>query len=281
MYDPDSSAVVALSELQQLEAERVARLEAEHAAEHEAQRQVQLAAERQAAEQARLAAEQEATRLATERAALEHAAREEQIRVQMADAHARAEHAARLQAEQMRIDAQIKLAERRSRPKWPFVVVPALVLGLGALGLFAADSQRQAERASDEAEAQRVAQQQASAEQADAMAAIAAKLDSLEAERSGLVGELAKLDSRHRDAQSDAEKAQLQLEKLALQEKLDANEAATKSTKPKSDRTRRTRRGKRPSAPRDRGTADKPTEAAPSGRAPIELGSGKGPLDGI
>ena len=91
---------------------------------------------RQTSKKTERRAAEEAARFEAERQAREALEREERLRVQEAEARARAEQEARLKEEPMRLDAQVKLSEEKAKPKWPLVVVPVLVLGLGLGALF-------------------------------------------------------------------------------------------------------------------------------------------------
>ncbi|MCA9650050.1 MAG: hypothetical protein KC501_09085 [Myxococcales bacterium] len=208
----ETSALFALSELQALEADRVrAEQQAREAAaaaerlarEQAAQRERELAEQRAAEEAARLRAQREAE--------LERE-RQEQLRLREAEAIARAEHEARLRREQLHLEAQIRLAERKAKPKWPLAVVPVLLLGLVGAGAMLWHGEREAEREA----ALHAAEAQA---RADDFAAMSEKLDRLTAEQAQLQQDRALLLQQIAAAKNDEAAA------TALKEKLDALDA--------------------------------------------------------
>lgn len=290
MHDPESSALIALSELQQLEAERVAQLAAEDAAARAATQQQQHAAEARAAEQVRIAAESAAQRAAAELAVHQQRLRDEQTRLQIAEVQARAELDARLQTEEMRIEAQIRQAERSARPKWPLVAVPILALVLAGTGWYALQAQRHAEFETGAAALARQSHDEESSAQAEAIAAIEAKLNHLEAERSGLLADLSQLDARLSTAQGETERAQLEARKTAVTKELDAVDARAKTGASRRRRggsktPRSGRVGKSGRTPRS--TAEPENQDASSGapdkteKRRITLGDSRDPLSGI
>jgi membrane protein involved in colicin uptake len=172
----ENSALLALSELKNLEAMRVQKEEDDLKAREDAARRAREDAERRAREEVERREREEAERLAREHAEREAREREERIRVQEAEARARAEGEARLKEEQLRIDAQMRMAEKKARPTWPLYVVPALVVGLGAVGYLAWNHAEQVEDAS----AQIAEEKKRNEEKEAALLAIQQKLEQLE-----------------------------------------------------------------------------------------------------
>jgi len=226
MSNTENSALIALSELKNLEANRVAEIESAKKAREDADRRAREDAERRAREEAERLAKAEAERLARLAAEQEARDREERLRLQEADLRARAEQEARLKEEQMRLDAQVKLAEKKAKPVWLFAVLGVLVIGLGIGGWQFYDyTERQAETARIEKEAQA----KKDAEQKAAMAALMGELKGLKDEQTRLEKEKQDLDSRLSNVTDAAEKQRLLAEKAALDAQIAEN--ATKQTK--------------------------------------------------
>jgi len=199
MNNSENSALMALSELKNLEADRVRQEEDARRAAEEAERRAREEAERIAREEAERRAAAEAARLEAERVAREEREREERLRIQEAEARARAEQEARLKEEQMRLDAQVKLSEEKAKPKWPLVVVPMLVLGLGFAGFMVWKSQQEAEaRAAEKAAAD--------AQHAADMKKFQERFDQLEAEQKRMADERAAVDKEIGASKGDEKK---------------------------------------------------------------------------
>ncbi|MGH1348540.1 MAG: hypothetical protein ACRBN8_43745 [Nannocystales bacterium] len=273
----ENSALMALSELKNLEADRVAQVHADHQSEIEAKRLAQEAAERQAREIAEQQAREEAERLAAEQAAREAREREERIRVAEAEARSRAEQEARLAEEQMRIDAQMKLAEQKSKPKWPLFVVPLLVLGLGGLGFMYYSGQKEAAEKAAVAAAERAKiEEQAAADRAS----FQATLERLEKERKKQDAKLAGINKQLSETKSDAERAKLLAEKQALEAKIAATEEEQETTKKKTGK-KKSRGGAKSKAAKPKAASDDPAPVTKVRKKKINLGSGDDPLDGL
>jgi hypothetical protein len=137
---PENSTITALTTLRALQAERLADEQAARAA-----RLQHALAARDAARVRAEAALTEAARRQAERDAAQRAA---QARVQRQEAEAairaRFEAETQLQKEQMRLDALMKLAGERPKPRWPKLIVSALTLLLGATGYLAIENQSRA-----------------------------------------------------------------------------------------------------------------------------------------
>jgi hypothetical protein len=194
--------------------------------------------------------------------------------VQEAEAHARADQEARLREEQMRIDAQMKMAEKKAKPKWPLAVVPVLVLMIGFAGYIAWDNDRKADEqaARDQSDKDRLEQEKK--EQAAALASITEKLEKLETQQVEYEKERAALDAQLEAAQDMSEKARLQREKKALEAKIAENQAAQSST-------RRKKRTSNRSKPSDEPSDDTPAPVTKERKDRINLGEGDDPLSGL
>jgi len=222
MSNTENSALIALSELKNLEANRVADIESAKQAKADSERRAREEAERRAREEATRIAKDEADRLAKLAAEQEARDREERLRLQEADLRARAEQEARLKEEQMRLDAQVKLAEKKAKPVWLYAILGVLVIGLAGGGYWAYNNaQEQAEQDRLDKEAAVVAkavQEKKEAEQKATMDKLMAELkglkdeqDRLESKRLELEGQLnAATDGAERqrilDAQADLDK---------------------------------------------------------------------------
>lgn len=262
MTKNDSSGLHALADLRALEAARLHAVEAQRLEQVRAQQ----AAAREAARLAAVAAEAEAQaqaqawqRTLDQRRELELA---ERRRVDEAAAQARIDQQKRLREESARLDAQLRAAERAAAPRWPYVVVPALVAMLGLAGAIAWHDTQAAERMEQTASEQRTAYDQQ-------MAQVAAKLDVLTARHQRLVGERAELEAKLAAAKTESER-------VALQERVDAIDEEIERDTPT------------PSKPKPRPKQPKPKPASattdgdkPSGRKPIVVSDGKDPLDGL
>lgn len=269
----EDSAVVALSHLRQLEADRVRR--------EQQARQAAAEAERQAAEEVAASERALAEQRAAERAAREHdermaqleRERQERLRVAEAEARARAEHDARLRQEQMRLEAQVRLSERRAAPRWPLAVVPVLVLGLVGAGAMAWHGQRVAERDA----ASRARAQMAAASATDAIDRVNAKLDALQAEQKRLNDQRAALESRLAEAADDDASREELLEKLAAVEgQLEDNEQSQKGAGQRPTRRKPPRTARTPKP-----TAEPGPKPKPRTRPTLEVGDSNDPLAGL
>lgn len=261
----ESSALIALSELRDLEADRVRRDQQAREATARAEQLVREQEEQRAREQAeRIAAAAQARHHAEEQARLERE-RQDRLRVMEAEARARVEHEARLREEQLRLQAQVRMSERRAKPRWPLAVVPALVVGLLGAGVLFWQGQRVVEReALQRANAERLA-----ADRARALDAVMAKLEALEAEQTRLQSQRAELQAALAAAGTDDQQAELRGQLDAVDAKIASNDEA---------------RGKpsRPKRPRPAKPEPEPKDAKPPRTRPtLDVGNTKDPLAGI
>lgn len=231
MSNTENSALIALSELKDLEANRVAEIESQKKAREESERRAREEAERKAREEAERLAREEAERLARLAAEKEARDREERLRLQEADLRARAEQEARLKEEQMRLDAQVKLAEKKAKPVWLYAVIGLLVVALG-VGTWQAIEYTNRQ----EEESKRLAEVQAKkdAEQKAAMEALMAELKGLKDEQNRLEKEKQDLDERLKNVTDETEKQKLLAEKAALDAQLAENTQKQKKNRGKT-----------------------------------------------
>jgi hypothetical protein len=241
----ESSTLIALSELWNLEADRVAEVESERRAREEAARAAREEIERKARSEAELRAREEAERLAKANAERERQEREARLRLQEAELRARAEQEARLRSEQMRLDAQIKITEKKARPLW--LTITPIVLGLGLLaGGYAAldtiESRDQAAQAEREQAAKR------DEEHRKVLAELTAQFGELKAEQDRLEDQRAELDAKLAEVKDENKRQLLLAEKTALDNKLDQNASRRRANRGKasSQRTATTAGPKRP-----------------------------------
>ncbi len=227
MSNTENSALIALSELKNLEANRVADIESAKRAKEEAERRAREDAERRAREEAERIAREEADRLAKLAAEKEARDREERLRLQEADLRARAEQEARLKEEQMRLDAQVKLAEKKAKPVWLYAVLGVLVIGLGIGGWQAYEYvKRQDEQDRQDKEAAAIAkaaQDKRDAEQKAAMAALMSELKGLKDEQNRLEGERKTLADKLNNVTDAAERERLLKQQADLDNKIADN----------------------------------------------------------
>lgn len=265
----ENSAVVALSHLRELEADRVHRQEQARRAAAEAEQAARERAEQLARAEAERRAAEEAARLHAERMAQLERERQDRLRLQEAEARARAEHDARLRQEQMRLDAQVRMTERKARPRWPLAVIPVLVLGLAGAAALGWQSQRMAERQA----AEREDAEQLAALQADALAQVNAKLDDLEAQQARMQQERSELLAQISAAKDDeAMRAELEKKLAALDADIATNDRARQTKRPSKGR---------PTVRRPKGEPKgEPKTTAPK-RPRLVLGDGNDLLDGL
>lgn len=268
----ENSALTALSELRNLEANRVASEESDRVSKEQAERHARDEAERRAREDAERIARAQAEEFARQQAEQEAREREERIRIHEADVRARAEQEARLREEQMRLDAQMKIAEKKAKPKWPLLVVPVLVVGLGVAGYMVYQSTQAAERERAAHEAQ--------------IAGLTAKMDALAAEQDKLESSKADLDKRLSAAQTDAERAKLIAEKQELELQIAKNaEAQAVAEQTAADEGVKAKPEVVKKKPAGSSTPKKPAADAPdpvSGRRDkLDVNKGDDPLSGL
>ncbi|MFO0634937.1 MAG: hypothetical protein U0168_18995, partial [Nannocystaceae bacterium] len=277
----ENSALTALSELRNLEANRVASEEAERQAAVMAEQRARDEAERRAREEADRVARAQAEEFARQQAEQEAREREERIRIHEAEVRARADHDARLREEQMRLDAQMKLAEKKAKPKWPLVVVPLLVVGLGGIGFFA---WRSHVRAEEERKAAAERDEQYRAE----IASMNERFAVLEGEQERLEKDREELNGRLAAATTDAERAKIRAEMEENARKQAENEAALAA----AEQTAEAEGVKRePKKKKGGGSGPGPSTSKPAAgsddppstgrKEKIKLGGGDNPLDGL
>ncbi|MBV1857922.1 MAG: hypothetical protein KUG77_05875 [Nannocystaceae bacterium] len=180
--------------------------------------------------------------------------------------------------EQMRIDAQMKLAEQKSKPKWPLFVVPLLVLGLGGLGFMYYSGQKRAEEEATVAAAERAKiEERAAADRAS----FQATLERLEKERKEQDSKLAGINKQLSETKSDAERAKLLAEKQALEAKIAATEEEQATTKKTSKRKGKKGGSKSSKAAKPAAGSNDPAPVTKVRKKKINLGSGDDPLDGL
>ncbi|HWB73982.1 MAG TPA: hypothetical protein VG755_03480 [Nannocystaceae bacterium] len=263
----ENSALVALAEIHELESRRIANEQARRDAEREAQARAQRDAVERTEAEARRVAELQAMQAAQAAALQAEREREERIRIAQAEVIARAEHEARVRAEELRLAAQLKLAERQARPRWPLFAAPVLIAAVIGAGMLAWRGNAEADARADELAAQREAHEARIAAIADRVSALQSEQDRLEADRAVLEQKLA-------DAADAEEKAKLERELADLRAKLSAGEAkGAKTTK-----TTRTTKTTPRTQPRDEGTPD--VQGRPP-RERIETGDEDDPLGGL
>lgn len=266
MTKNDSSGLHALDELRQMEVSRLRAVEAQRLAEIRAQQTRAQEVEHSAALAAEAAVQAQA---AAYQAALEQRRQlelVERMRLDEAAAQARIDQQARLRHETMRLDAQLRAAQRAAVPRWPYVVVPALIAMLGLAGAIAWHDSAAAERIEQSASEQRTAYDQQ-------MAQVAAKLDALTANHQRLASERAALEAKLAAADTEAERIALQERVDAIDEEI-ARDAPAGTTKPKL----RPKTNK-PKPATD--TVDTSDGTKSSTRKPIVLTDGKDPLDDL
>lgn len=254
MTSSENSALTALAELKNLERNRQQQKDAD-----DAKRSAEAAArraenERALAEAERRRLDDETAKLRTLAAEVERREREERIQIAEAASRAQAEKETRLREEQMRLDAQVKLAERKQKPVWLFAVAGLAVVGLlgGSVFFYQQHEQNKARHAQLEAE-KTVAQEAAKRLEAEILA--------LETEQAQMTARQAELDAELARAGTDAERARIEAEKgrLAAQQDALSQKVATKRSRPK------------PAA------KDEPLTKTRTNK--IELGTGDNPLD--
>ena len=282
MSDSNTSALMAIADLQRLEAERHSEIAArEAAAEAEARRLARLA------EDERLEATRKAeARARAKREAEEARLRDEQARLEATAKAAAAEHDTRFAEEEARIDAEIRRAQRRAAPKWPLLAVPMLLLaGIGLSG-FGWMSHQQAERTAEHGEQARMMYAEAGERHEEAIAGIHDMVGELEDERDRLEAKVTELS-----AVADRAEAE-RLAEEAAEAEATANKAAKAKPKVKS-KSKSKAKSKPKSKPKAKPKAKaqpkpepepKPEEIQPppTGRKDrIDLGDSRDPLAGL
>jgi hypothetical protein len=269
----ENSALFALAEIHGLEARRIADARAREAADRETQRRTQ---EEQAAlaqlRAAELAAAQAdaAARAAAAMAARDHDAR---ARIAAAETIARAEQQLRVQQEALRLQTQLRIAERQARPRWPWLAAPLLMLAIVGGGTLAWRGRAEADARADELATGRSEHEQRIAALADRVAALQSEQARLQIERDGVE---ARLDA----ASSEQERDQLRAELERLRAQIAASETPSKPhvAAPRTTKTPRPRA----STPSDGREADAASDAGRPNAERIEVGDdGDDPLGGV
>ena len=257
----ENSALIALAELRHLEADRVAAEEAKRRAKEEAERKAREEAERKAREEAERKAKAEAERIAREQAEREAREREERLRLQEAELRARAEQERLLREEQLRLDAQVKMTEKKARPLW--LTVTPIVLGVILIGggIFA---KMKMDEQDEQAEAQRIAAEKRAEEDRKAREELMAALKELKDQQDRIEREKGELEERLGKVTDEAEKARLLAALKAKEDELEANKASQKKTG-----------GTAKKSDDGGGISDKPKKPA------IEVKKTDDPLDGL
>ena len=160
----------------------------------------------------------------------------------------------------MRLDAQIKMTEKKARPLW--LTVTPIVLGIGLIigGYFAWTT---IEERDQQASAERAAAAQRDAENKKALETLMAELNELKAEQERLEKERKELDSKLAEVQDETERQKLLAEKAALDAQLADNKAKQSKNKKKSN------------------TGDSGSGEAPKKKPAIEVKKTDDPLDGL
>lgn len=272
----ENSALTALSELRNLEANRVASEESDRTSKENAERYARDEAERRAREEADRIARAQAEEYARQVAEHEAREREERIRIHEADVRARAEQEGRLREEQMRLDAQMKLAEKKAKPKWPLLVVPVLVAGLGFAGYMAYRSSQEAEQRALEAKAREETH-------AADMAALTEKMNKLADEQERLQNTSADLDKQLAQATSEAERAKILADKkdLELQIARNAEAQAAAEQTAASEGVKSDKPAKKKTTATPAKKSDDVTPPTPGRREKLDVNKGDDPLSGL
>ncbi|MFV8756570.1 hypothetical protein ACNOYE_38990 [Nannocystaceae bacterium ST9] len=145
------------------------------------------------------------------------------------EARARAEQEARLREEQMRLDAQVKMAERKKTPYWLYATAGVLAIGVAVGGYFAYQKVQENEAIAAQQEEDRKKHEAESAAQAKVIADLEAEKAKLEKEQAELDKAQKDLEAKLASATTDAEKAAL----LAEKAKLDADQDSLTKKKKK------------------------------------------------
>ncbi|HSD89195.1 MAG TPA: hypothetical protein VLB44_16820 [Kofleriaceae bacterium] len=217
----ETSIITSLSELREIEKQRIAdeqaAVERARTAEIEAKRAAEQA-ERDADEARKRAEREEIIKIQLAQAEYERQAR---LRVQAAEATERARLQAELDAQRMQAELELRREEvARKRPTWMIAVTGVAFVASVALGAFAIERSRETDRAEQAARVAELQKEQA-------------KRDAEEAQR-GL--DKLKQDSAELDARiSNAEKQLLEQQSEADRKKLLAQLAADKKAKQEAD----------------------------------------------
>lgn len=275
----ENSGLHALAELRALEADRIAqdhdrRLQSARAEAHAREQAALAAAE---AEQRALWERQQAWQRASELQQAALLAERQRLATVAEQAQLEQQHRLRLEAE--RLDERMRAAERASRPRWPYAVVPALVAAIGLSTAIVWHSGGESDRLAAADDAQRTAYEQQMAEVQQKLDALAAKQQRLETERDDLA-------TRLLDATTAAERNAIEAQIAEVDRELAATEpATTATTEPGTTRPRKPT-GTKPAGTKPAGTKpvrdpDASDNPKPSGRKPIVVGDGSDPLDGL
>jgi len=242
----ENSTLIALSELWNLEADRVAKIEDERQARQEAERRARQEAERRARREAERRAREVAEKIAKTNAEREQEEREARLRLQEVELRTRAEQEARLRVEQMRLDAQIKITEKKKAgPLW--LAVTPIILGISlVVGGYAAWDTIESRDRSAQAEREQAAERDE--EHRKVLAALTAHFAELKAEQDHLESQRAELDRKIKEVKDESKRRLLLAEKTALDDQLDHNARKRRDNrgKPRSQATTKTAETKKP-----------------------------------
>ncbi len=232
----ENSALIALNELKNLEAQRVQKVEDDHRSKQDAERSRVEEAERKRREEAERVHREQEERMRREQEEREQREREERIRVAETEARARAEQEARLREEQMRLDAQVKMAERKKTPYWLYATAGVLAIGLAVGGYFLWQKKQEGDAAAaqkvlDDKKAEVAAAQKIIDDKkyADDLAAKQKEIDDLEAEKAKLEKQQADI-AKELETATGARRDELLAEAATVTKKLGANKKKSGSS---------------------------------------------------
>jgi len=160
----------------------------------------------------------------------------------------------------MRLDAQVKMAERKKTPYWLYATVAVLVVGLGVGGYVLLEKKKENEKIA----AENVAKDSELALEKKAREEAEARAKELEEEAETLAAKQADLAKQLAGATSDAEAAKIRAEQEKLKEE---QESITKKISANKKRTG--------------GTTTENKPAVKERTDKIKLGGGDSPLGGL
>ena len=131
----------------------------------------------------------------------------------------------------MRLDAQVKLAEKSAKPMWLYAVLGLLIVGVGVGGYM---FYQYTERTAAEAEQQRIAQEAERKKRDEEFAAIAKELKGLQEEQSRIRSQKDDIENQLKNVKDESEKQRLLAEKAALDQQLAASDEKIKKNKGKT-----------------------------------------------
>jgi len=215
----ETSIITSLSELREIEKQRIAdeqaAVERARTAEIEAKRAAEQA-ERDADEARKRAEREEIIKIQLAQAEYERQAR---LRVQAAEAAERARLQAELDAQRVQAELELRREEvARKRPTWMLAVTGVAFVAALGLGAFAVERSRETERAEQAARVAELQKEQAKRDAEEAQRG----LDKLKEESAEIDARIAKAEKAIIDAQNDADRksllAQIEADKKAKRE---------------------------------------------------------------